>query len=80
MENNLTLLKKNGGVKMYQKPVLVCTLLLCLGIILTFTVFWSSRVWFYIPLYNWGMVFITLWSIVLSLVFTYWIKNIEDNS
>jgi len=64
---------------MFRRPVLIINLLLCLGLLLAFTVFWSDKVWFYLPLYNWGLVFLVLWSIVLSLIFTFWMKRKEDN-
>jgi len=65
---------------MFHKPVLICNLLLCLGLILAFTLFWSDQVWFYLPLYNWGLAFMVLWSIAVSIVFTYWVKRKESST
>lgn len=65
-------------MRILRSPMFVCSTLLIIAMVLTFTVFWNNSIFMHIQVMNWGLVFLNLFSLAVAVVYVFWVKALED--
>ena len=64
-------------MRILRSPMFVCSLILIIAMVLTFTVFWSNSKIMFIQATNWGLMFLNLFSLAVAIVYVYWLRALE---
>lgn len=64
-------------MRIIRSPMFVCSFLLIVGMVLMFTVFWKDTLVFNVPLMNWATVIASLYSLLIVIIYVYWIRYLE---
>lgn len=64
-------------MKILRSPMFICSALLIVAMVLTFTLFWSDRIILHIQAKNWGLMGLNLFSLLVAIVYVYWVRALE---
>ena len=64
-------------MKLLRSPMIVCSLVLIIAMVLTFTTFWSEKIVGGIPGMNWALTFLNLFSLLIAVVYVFWLRSLE---
>lgn len=65
-------------MRILRSPMFVCSAILIVAMLLTFTVLWSNKLVMHIQMFNWGLLWLNLFSLAVAIVYVYWVKALED--
>ena len=66
-------------MRIIRSPMFVCSFLLIAGMVLMFTVFWRDTLVYNVPLMNWATVVASLYSLLIAVIYVYWIRYLEES-
>ncbi|AEG16424.1 hypothetical protein Desku_2920 [Desulfofundulus kuznetsovii DSM 6115] len=64
-------------MKILRSPMFICSFLLIIVMFLTFFFLQSSSVFLHIPVINWALMVLNLFSLLVAIVYVYWVRALE---
>lgn len=64
-------------MKILRSPMFICSLVLIIAMVLTFTVMWSNSIIMHIQAMNWALTFLNLFSLLIAVIYVSWLRALE---